>query len=175
MQHYYSAKEYDLTDSLILVLTTDGDSRYDDQAQLLKGKILLDKGYLKDAENQFRETEKNFPGVVAAEARYMTGYAFHLQNQFEESIETLLILRKNYENYPQWLYKGFLLIAENYIAQKNYFQAEATLKSIVDYGEGSVVKQARIRLKEVRDILAVQEAQKKSNVQTDTILTDSIE
>ena len=34
--------------------------------------------------------------------------------------------------YTEWLDKGFLLVAENFIAMKEYFQAKATLQSIID-------------------------------------------
>jgi predicted negative regulator of RcsB-dependent stress response len=41
-------------------------------------------------------------------------------------------LKSRFATYPKWYNKGFLLMADNYVAQKEYFQAQATLNSIIE-------------------------------------------
>ena len=53
-------------------------------------------------------------------------------DDYTNSNEALYVIPEQYGMYSEWLDKGFLLVAENFIAMKEYFQAKATLQSIID-------------------------------------------
>ena len=47
-------------------------------------------------------------------------------------LSALFDLKSRFSAYPKWYNRGFLLMADNYVAQKEYFQAQATLNSIIE-------------------------------------------
>ena len=87
-----------------------------------------------------------------AEAQYYIGLILHQQEDYVNSNEALYAIPEQYGMYPEWLDKGFLLVAENFIAIKEYFQAKATLQSIIDNSsDESTIEKASERLDWVED------------------------
>ncbi|MEQ9426877.1 MAG: tetratricopeptide repeat protein [Cyclobacteriaceae bacterium] len=92
----------------------------------------------------------------AAEASYLIGLALNKQEKFQDSNLHLFEFNKNYSTYELWLGRSFLLIADNYIALEELFQAKATLNSIV---ENSPI--ATIQNQAAEKLLTVQEMEDK--------------
>jgi hypothetical protein len=60
----------------------------------------------------------------------------------------LVALNKDYSAYPQWVGKAFLLLADNFVAQGDTFNAKAGLKSLADkFPLESIKEEARVKLK----------------------------
>lgn len=86
-------------------------------------------------------------GKEGAEAQYSIGLMLREQQQYEQSTAELIKVRNEYEGYTNWIYKAFLLVADNYIAIDNTFQAKATLQSIIDNSvDPEVVAKAQEKL-----------------------------
>ncbi|MEL6359212.1 MAG: hypothetical protein AAFQ01_04660, partial [Bacteroidota bacterium] len=67
---------------------------------------------------------------------------------YQQSLKALFELNKQFPAYKAWTNQGFLLIADNYIALEEIFQAKATLQSIIDNAEEkNIVAAARKKLK----------------------------
>ena len=66
----------------------------------------------------------------AVEAKYMVAKILFEQLKYKNSLDTCLKLKNKYSSYEYWIAKTFILIADNYYAQGNSFQAKATLESI---------------------------------------------
>ena len=69
--------------------------------------------------------------INAAESQYYIGLIQYRQKEYKRSLETLFGLNKSYAVYDYWLGKSFLLIADNYLALNELFQAKATLESVI--------------------------------------------
>ena len=125
-------------------------NRYINTAYLYKGKSLMKQKKYADAIAQFTTTTTVSQGQEGAEAQYLIGVILHEQGNYQASINALIDVKKKYENYPDWIYAAFLLLADNYIKIDNTFQAKETLKSIAENADDpAVVAKAKAKLAEL--------------------------
>ncbi|TAF67299.1 MAG: hypothetical protein EAZ55_02985 [Cytophagales bacterium] len=102
------------------------------QALLAKGKAYYHEGNYEEATALFKDISINDASQVGAEAMYLTGDVLYKQKNYEEAILILSNFDKKFTQYETWRGKGYLLIADCYIAEDKTFQARATLRSIID-------------------------------------------
>ena len=125
----------------------------ENKAQLYLGKASYAEGDFNNAIDEFLTTLNTSKDAFGAEAQYMIGLIFHQQKQYRQSNNTLFEISQNFSAYDEWLGKAFLLIADNYVALEEYFQATATLNSIIDNSSvKEIVDQAKEKQIEVRKI-----------------------
>jgi tetratricopeptide (TPR) repeat protein len=101
-------------------------------ATLKKGLAMLSLGQFDNAMLMFERTTELAKDKNGAEAQYNIGLILNQLGDYTNSNEALYDIPEQYGMYTEWLDKGFLLVAENFIAMKEYFQAKATLQSIID-------------------------------------------
>ncbi|MEO6150072.1 MAG: tetratricopeptide repeat protein, partial [Mucilaginibacter sp.] len=99
---------------------------------LFAGKAHLELGDTTAAINEFDYTVSNTKTVAAAEAKYNIAKIEYLKGKYKASQKTCFDLAKDLPNYDYWIAKTFILLADNYVALKDDFQAKATLQSIID-------------------------------------------
>ena len=99
---------------------------------MFKAKAWFAKGDYDKADTLFIKTTQLTQDENGAEAQYMLGEIKNLQKQYDASNEELYKVAEKYANYSEWLDKAFLLVADNFIGKGEYFQAKATLQSIID-------------------------------------------
>ena len=102
------------------------------KASLYAAKVFVGKGEYEKAIDELLNTVNNAQDINGAEAQYLVGEVFYKQQKYNESLAALFELKSRFSAYPKWYNKGFLLMADNYVAQKETFQAQATLKSIIE-------------------------------------------
>jgi predicted negative regulator of RcsB-dependent stress response len=102
------------------------------KASLYSAKVLVGKGEYEKALDELLNTVNNAQDINGAEAQFLVAEVFYKQKKFNESLAALFDLKSRFATYPKWYNKGFLLMADNYVAQKEYFQAQATLNSIIE-------------------------------------------
>jgi len=76
---------------------------------------------------------KNTPTEIASEAKFSIASSQYKQNQLDKSAKTIGELLKMKPSYDYWVAKGLILQSRILIQQDNLFQAEQTLKSVLDY------------------------------------------
>jgi TolA-binding protein len=86
-----------------------------------------------------------------AEAQYLKALVFYNKNDIDSSINAVFELNDRFSPYEYWVVKGFILLSDNYVAQKDYFQARATLQSILDGYDGDP-ELIRICKEKIQDI-----------------------
>ena len=97
----------------------------------------------------------------------MVGQIFYQQKQYQQSLNTLFEMNENFSAYDEWLGKAFLLIADNYIALNEIFQAKATVNSIIQYSQLDNIKEdARAKLKQIEKLEAEAPSQEEVNADT---------
>ncbi len=154
MKGYYQLANYDSTMAYADLLIENGGNRNDFivAASLQKGLSLLNLGRFDNALLMFEKTAALAKDKNGAEAQYYIGLILHQQGDYANSNEALYAIPEQYGMYTEWLDKGFLLVAENFIAMKEYFQAKATLQSIIDNSaDPNTVKIATERYEWVTD------------------------
>jgi TolA-binding protein len=124
----------------------------ENRAQLLIGKSYLASGNPESAIDYFLNTVNTAKDVHGAEAQYLLAEIFHNNGEYQRSNEALFNLNENYGNYEEWIGRSFLLIAENFIAMDEVFQARATLNSLIEKSPiESIVNEATIRLEKIEE------------------------
>jgi TolA-binding protein len=66
----------------------------------------------------------------AAEARYQLAFIAYEQNRFAEAEKAAFEVVNKAGSYEYWTTKSYILLGDIYFKQKDYFNAEATLKSV---------------------------------------------
>ena len=141
------------------------------QALLYQGKAAYEQGNLEKAKEYFTQTVQAAKDVNGAEAQYLLAKILYDQQQHSQSIEMLYELNKNFSIYENWLGESFLLIADNYIAMDETFQAEATLNSVIENSPlEDIVTRARQKLQTLEGI----ERQQAAEQESDTMQSESV-
>lgn len=141
------------------------------KAQLYLGKASYQEGNYGAAVDDLLSTINTSKNQYGAEAQFLLGRIFYQQGKYQESLTTLFEFNENFSDYDEWLGKAFLLIADNYIALDELFQAKATVNSIIEYSEVTeVVEQAKNKLAEIEKM---EEALRQQEIKADSVKTDS--
>ena len=116
-----------------------------------KGKAYYSKGNKEFALGAFNRVTEMPVSVKAVEAKYMVARILYEQQKYKNSLDTCFKLKNRYSSYEFWIAKTFILIADNYYAQGNTFQAKATLESIVENydGDKAVLEEAKTKLETI--------------------------
>jgi TolA-binding protein len=173
MNGHYALAAYDSTLHYVELLLENGGNRNDFivAATLKKGKALLNLGQFDNALLNFEKTTELAKDKNGAEAQYYIGVILNQQKDYKNSNEALYVIPEEYGMYDDWMAKGFLLVVENFIAEKEYYQAKATLQSIIDNSEDqNTIQIAKNRLEWVST-----EETKESNIIPDSLNTVEID
>jgi TolA-binding protein len=111
------------------------------EATLIQAKQMMKSNNLEDAFAKFKTTvEKARATEIGAEAKYNMAYIRYAQQKFKDSEKEIFELGDKFSAFEYWVAKGFILLADNYIAMDDTFQAKHTLQSIIDNYEGDDLK-----------------------------------
>jgi TolA-binding protein len=152
MESYYLLAQYDSADVYARKLLNQSNVNVGSQnkASLYLGKSAMAKGDYETAKDEFINTINAAHDEYGAEAKYLLGEIFYLTKEHKQCYETLLGVKSEFSTYTEWVGKAFLLLADNYVATNEIFQAKGTLKSLVDNFPTQDVKDlAREKLKKI--------------------------
>ncbi len=121
-------------------------------ANLYLGKAAISKQSYEEATDFLNQTIAIADDENAAEATYLKGLILNRQSQYDASNEILFGMNSKFSVYEMWLGKSFLLIADNYLATNELFQAEATLNSVIEKSPiQDIVKSAKKKLLVIKE------------------------
>jgi TolA-binding protein len=123
------------------------------EARLSLARYDMRENRLDSAFAGYQYVLKETKGAMAAESKYQIANIQYIKKDYKKSKKTVFELGENYSTYENWVAKGYLLLAEMYLIEKDNFQAKATLQSIIEnYDPNDAIKQAAItRLKNIID------------------------
>ncbi|MEH6679122.1 MAG: tetratricopeptide repeat protein [Sediminicola sp.] len=167
MKGYYGQKNYDKTIAYAekVLASTKIDNRIKSDAQIMIARSAIATNSEDRAERAYSEVLKIATGELAAEALYYDAYFKNKKQNFEASNTSVSKLAKDYSGYKEWGGKGLVLMAKNYYALGDAFQATYILESVVsNFGQfEQIVTEARQEL----SIIKAKEAQSNSSVNPD--------
>ncbi len=112
---------------------------------------------------EFSFVLKETKNILAAESKYQIAMIQYQKKEYKKSKKTIFELSDNFSSYDFWTAKGFLLLADIYLVEKDYFQAKATLQSIIEnYETNDMIKPTAIE--KMKQILAAEEKLKPAPV-----------
>jgi tetratricopeptide (TPR) repeat protein len=131
---HYLLKEYDQTRAAATELIDLGGATplAMNTAMLFRAKSYYNQGQVEEAIREFKATADAATDINGAEAQFLLAEALFRQNKFDQSIETAQKFSEKFADFEYWLGRAFILIADNYAAKNELFQAEATLNSIIE-------------------------------------------
>ena len=141
MKSHYELEGY--TDAVAyaekVLVNTKIDNAVKSDAQIIIARasiIINDEARAKEA---YAEVQKIATGVLAAEALYYDAYFKNRADAFEASNAAVQTLARDYSGYKEYGAKGLVLMAKNFYALKDSFQAtyilESVIKNFADYPE----------------------------------------
>ena len=134
MENYYKLGNYDSVSYYANEILNHGNVSIDAQnkAYLYNGKAAYAKQDYEKATDHFLNTLNSAKDENGAEAEYLIADIQYKQQNYKQSLQTLYDLNENFPNYESWQDKSFLLIADNFAALNEVYQAKATLNSIIE-------------------------------------------
>lgn len=103
-----------------------------ERAKVIKARSLMNQGKDKDAQTAYSALEKSANTEVAAEALYAKAFYQNKGKAFKSSNETIFKLANNYASEEFWGAKALVLMAKNYLALKDNYQASYTCDQIIE-------------------------------------------
>ncbi|MBX2898909.1 MAG: tetratricopeptide repeat protein [Cyclobacteriaceae bacterium] len=163
MESYYLLAQYDSVSLYARVILEKGNinAGAQNKASLYLGKAAMAKGDYELAQDEFLNTLNSARDEYGAEAKYLLGEIQYLNKQHKQCYETLIGLNADFAAYPEWVGKSFLLLADNYLAQGDVFQAKGTLRSLDTFPLENIKGLAKEKLKKIEQSELRQKTQAK--------------
>ena len=164
MKGYYGQENYSQTiayaEKVLKAPKIDNRIKSDAQIMIARSAIATNDEGL--AETAYQEVKKIATGELAAEAWYYDGYFKNKNQDFEASNTAVQKLAKDYSAYKEWGGKGLIIMAKNFYALGDAFQATYILESVIsNFSEyDDIVAEAKGEL----SIIKSREAQSNSSV-----------
>ena len=169
MESFYLLAKYDSVNAYANLILEKGNvnAGAQNKASLFLGKSAMARGDYETAKDEFLNTLNAARDEFGAEAKYRIGEIFYLTKEYKQSSETLLALTSEFHSYDEWVGRSFLLLADNYLAANQLFQAKATLQSLIDnkFPLQHIQDAAKDKLKLITDA----ELKEKQELEADTL------
>ncbi|HET8736837.1 MAG TPA: tetratricopeptide repeat protein [Pricia sp.] len=167
MKGYYEQQNYEQTltyaDKVLAVPTID--DRIKSDAKVMIARAAIATGDEAKAEAAYQDVLKIATGETAAEALYYDAYFKNKAQDYEASNASVQKLAKDYSSYKEWGGKGLVIMAKNFYALGDAYQATYILDNVItnfsQYPE--LVAEAKSELASVK----AKEAQSNSSIQTE--------
>lgn len=141
------------------------DNSIKSDAQIIIARSAMKTNNEAKAKTAYAEVQKIATGQLAAEALYYDAYFKNKEKNYEASNASVQKLAKDYSAYKLYGAKGLVLMAKNFYALKDAYQAtyilESVTKNFPDYPE--VVEEAKAELA----VIKTAEAKTNSSVETE--------
>lgn len=167
MNAYYQQEKYQDAENYAEKVLSGSklDNKVKSDAQIIIARSAIKTGNESKAKSAYATVEKIATGALAAEALYYNAYFKNKEGQYEASNATAQKLAKDYGSYKYFSAKGLVVMAKNFYALKDAFQATYILESVIsnfpEYKD--VVQEAQAQLSTIK----AQEAKTNSSITTD--------
>ncbi|TVR76150.1 MAG: hypothetical protein EA409_13700 [Saprospirales bacterium] len=121
-------------------------------AQFFMGKIKYELKQFQEALEHFNRVTRNTDNIYAAESRYRIARIYLLQNEIEFAGELARSAVQENSNYPFWVAKSLILLADILVMQGDEFNARAALAAVVEHfdEDPEIVEEAKTKLQRLK-------------------------
>jgi tetratricopeptide (TPR) repeat protein len=102
------------------------------EATFYRGFASQQMGNTSQAISDFESTIKRIDNEWAAESKYQLASIAYTRKDYSAAEKHCFEFISVYPSYAKWLIKTYILLSDIYVAQAQYFQAKATLQSVLD-------------------------------------------
>ena len=141
------------------------DNNIKSDAHIIIARSAVKTGDEERAKEAYAQVERIASGQLAAEALYFNAYFKNKEGKYKSSNISVQKLAKDYSGYKYYGAKGLVLMAKNFYALEDAFQATYILESVIqNFTEfDDVVDDARTELKTIK----AEQAKTNSSVETE--------
>ena len=167
MNAYYQTEDYSAAQNYANKVLTNSnlDTKVKSDAKITIARSAIKTGNEAKAKSAYADLEKTATGSVAAEALFYNAYFKNKDGKFEASNTKIQKLAKDYSSYKYYSAKGLVVMAKNFYALGDAFQATYILESVIsnfpDFDD--VVEEATTELNKIK----AEEAKTNSSIETD--------
>jgi len=117
------------------------------------GKSYYEKQQFDEAIVELDNCARNDKTAYGAECAFLSAQTSYNMQQYAEAENKVFDMSGNFAYYNYWVAKAFILLSDVYVAQRNYFQAKETLRSIIENYKGDELKSvAQEKFNAIKDI-----------------------
>ncbi len=154
MKANYQLEKYDQAISYAEKVLSNAsiDNKIKSDAHVIIARSSIKKGNEERAKIAYTEVEKTATGETAAEALYYNAYFKYQSGSYEASNTTVQRLAKDFSGYKYYSAKGLIIMAKNFYALEDAFQATYILESVIEnFPEfDDVVEEAQTELNNIK-------------------------
>jgi len=122
------------------------------EAYFLKAKALLQKQQYDSAMASFSKVTNMTKSELEGESKYNIASIQYIKGAFLASEKTVFDLVNQEPSYPEWMAKGLIVLADDYVSVKDNFQAKHTLNTVIENAtDTAVVNLARQKLNTITE------------------------
>ncbi len=133
-----------------VILTPKINTEVHAEAWFLKAKAFLQKQQNDSALVGFTKVTEMTKSEMEAEAKYNIANIQYSKGDFLSSEKTVFDLVNQEPSYPQWMAKGLVVLADDYVSVKDNFQAKHTLNTVIENAsDTAVVNMAKLKLNQI--------------------------
>lgn len=164
MRSYYNTQDYQNTVVYAeRVISNDKvDNKIKSDAQIMIARSAMKTGDEAKAKTAYKNLEKIAQGELAAEALFYDAYFKNKEKQYQQSNDVIQRLTKDYSGYKYFSVKGLVVMAKNFYAMDDSFQAthilESVIKNFAEYDD--VISEATAELNKIK----IEEAKRNSSI-----------
>ncbi|WGH75320.1 tetratricopeptide repeat protein [Tenacibaculum tangerinum] len=155
MKGYYKKEDY--TNAIACaekVLSTGKvDTTIAEDAKIILARSSFKNNDFPTAEEYFNEVSRKATGELKAECLYYNAFFLHENKEYEYSNKAVQDLIANYSSYKYWGVKSYIIMAKNYYALKDAYQAtyilENIIKNFTQYKD--VIEEAKNELRSIKN------------------------
>ncbi len=138
------------------------DNNVESDAKVIIARSAIKTNDLAKAKTAYAELRNTATGELAAESHYYDAFFKYQDAQYDASITAVQKLAKNYSGYKYWGAKGLVVMAKDFYAKDDVFQATYILKNVIKNFKKypDVVEEAQSEL----DKINKQEAKRNASV-----------
>jgi len=155
MQSYYQLASFDLAIQYAkkVLLRDKLDVSIENDAKIIIARAAIKSRDIRTAETYYAQVEQNAVGVLKAEALYYNAFFKNQKKEFEASNEIVQKVIAEYSSYKYWGVKSYVLMAKNYYALKDVYQATFVLENIIKNFKQfeDIVLEAQSELAEIKN------------------------
>lgn len=167
MKVHYQLQDYNQSVNYAeKVLTSSrADKNVKSDAHIIIARSAMKTGDDTKAKSAYAQVERIASGELAAEALYYNAYFKNQEGQYKSSNTVVQKLAKDYSGYKLYGAKGLVIMAKNFYALDDAYQATYILESVTqNFAEFSdVVTEARAELRKIKS----EQAKTNASVETD--------
>ena len=154
MKVFFQLENYDaaIRYAEVILNNSKTDTYIKSDAYIISARAAMKTSNETKAREAYAKVKSLASGEMGAEAQYFEAYFHNVEGAYEASNASVQILIKNFSSYKYYASKGLVVMAKNFRALKDDFQATYILENVIqNFAEfEEVINEAKLELEQIK-------------------------